>query len=1025
MKQTIQHCRELFRRIVICFLALLICLTVSLTASAEEPALSVDPTGQEINGDGYSAVLYDNTNGLSTSEANDICCTPDGCIWIGSYSGLTRYDGNIFDRVDSTTGIASVVSLFVDGSGRLWVGTNDSGLGMIEKENIRIYRKSDGLGSSSVRSIVQDNSGELYIGTTQGISVIDSNLKMRRLNIPELNEAYIRMLQIGSDGETIYGVTMESAVFTIRNGSLDRYVTPEQLGITDVHSILPDPKDSESIYIGTKGSMLYHGRLTDRFEAEQTYDISPLGYINSIGHSKGIIWVCTDQGIGFVQNEKFTVLENVPLNTSIENMLVDYQGNLWFVSSQQGVMKIVPNMFADIFEKYGLEDEVVNTTCMYNSQLLIGTKTNGLLSLKEGKQLHKIVLTSSATASGKACPEDTDLMEILKGSKIRSIFRDSKNRVWFCTFGENALLRLDKGELTRFTTEDGLPSERVRAVCESRDGTIYVACTGGVACIEENRITRVYGADDGIRNTEILTVTEMQDGTILAGTDGDGIYVIDGEKVTHLGMEDGLGSDVVMRIKPDRQRELCWIVTSNSIAYINAEKQITTVQKFPYSNNFDLYENSHGDMWILSSNGIYVVPSSQLIANGEISPIFYGRENGLANITTANSYSDLTDTGELYIAGTTGVSRVNINKPFEDISKINICVPYVEADGVKYFPDSSGKITIPSTTSKLTVYGSIYNYSLNNPYVTYYLTGIDREGRMLRRSDFTPVDYTNLKGGTYHFVMSLSDEEGNKSNEVSVEILKQPALYELPWFTIVSILVAVMLIAMIVMYIMHRREMKYKKKQAEDKQLISEIVTAFAKVIDMKDEYTRGHSVRVAHYTTMLARELGYDEETVEKYHNIALLHDIGKVGIPQEVLNKPGKLTDEEFAIIKSHSKLGFNALKDISIMPELAVGAGAHHERPDGKGYPKGLKGDEIPRVAQIIAVADTFDAMYSDRPYRKRMNFEKTVSIIREVAGTQLQKDVVDAFLRLVDQGEFRLPGDTGGGTTENIDNIRAKQ
>jgi energy-coupling factor transport system substrate-specific component len=296
---------------------------------------------------------------------------------------------------------------------------------------------------------------------------------------------------------------------------------------------------------------------------------------------------------------------------------------------------------------------------------------------------------------------------------------------------------------------------------------------------------------------------------------------------------------------------------------------------------------------------------------------------------------------------------------------------------------------------------------------------------MLRRSDFTPVDYTNLKGGTYHFVMSLSDEEGNRSNEVSVEILKQPALYELPWFTIVSILVAVMLIAMIVMYIMHRREMKYKKKQAEDKQLISEIVTAFAKVIDMKDEYTRGHSVRVAHYTTMLARELGYDEETVEKYHNIALLHDIGKIGIPQEVLNKPGKLTDEEFAVIKSHSTLGFNALKDISIMPELAVGAGAHHERPDGKGYPKGLKGDEIPRVAQIIAVADTFDAMYSDRPYRKRMNFEKTVSIIREVAGTQLQKDVVDAFLRLVDQGEFRLPGDTGGGTTENIDNIRAKQ
>lgn len=109
---------------------------------------------------------------------------------------------------------------------------------------------------------------------------------------------------------------------------------------------------------------------------------------------------------------------------------------------------------------------------------------------------------------------------------------------------------------------------------------------------------------------------------------------------------------------------------------------------------------------------------------------------------------------------------------------------------------------------------------------------------------------------------------------------------------------------------------------------------------------------------------------------------------------------------------------------MPELSIGAGAHHERPDGKGYPKGLKGDEIPRVAQIIAVADTFDAMYSDRPYRKRMNFDKAVSIMKEVRGTQLTSDVVDAFLRLVDKGEFRAPDDDGGGTVEDIDNIRKK-
>ncbi len=207
-----------------------------------------------------------------------------------------------------------------------------------------------------------------------------------------------------------------------------------------------------------------------------------------------------------------------------------------------------------------------------------------------------------------------------------------------------------------------------------------------------------------------------------------------------------------------------------------------------------------------------------------------------------------------------------------------------------------------------------------------------------------------------------------------------------------------------------------------DEKLLRELVEAFAKVIDLKDSYTQGHSTRVAKYTEMLARELGYDDETVEKYYNIALMHDIGKVGIPDSVLNKPGKLTDEEYELIKSHTSRGYEVLKGISLMPEIAVGARAHHERPDGKGYPQQLKGDEIPRVAQIIAVADCFDAMYSNRPYRPRMNFEKVVSIITSISGTQLTADVVDAFLRLVDKGEFRAPDDVGGGSTESIENIR---
>ena len=223
-------------------------------------------------------------------------------------------------------------------------------------------------------------------------------------------------------------------------------------------------------------------------------------------------------------------------------------------------------------------------------------------------------------------------------------------------------------------------------------------------------------------------------------------------------------------------------------------------------------------------------------------------------------------------------------------------------------------------------------------------------------------------------------------------------------------------------YLFRSQTQALKKQHEENQVYIRELSEAFAKVIDMKDSYTNGHSTRVARFTAMLATELGYDKDTVEKYYRIALLHDVGKIGVPEEVLNKPGKLTAEEYETIKSHTSQGYQVLKDISIMPDLATGALAHHERPDGRGYPNGLKAGEIPRVAQIIAVADTFDAMYSNRPYRSRMNFDKAVSIIKEVSGTQLTPDVVDAFLRLVEKGAFRAADDQGDGSTENIENIR---
>ena len=990
------------------------------TAETLDDELSVDPTGKS---DGYSAVLYDSTNGLPTSDANTIAETAEGFIWIGSYSGLIRYDGQSFDRFDSTTGIANAVSLYVDSRNRLWIGTNDSGAAVMDKGDITYYNKSDGLKSLSIRSTVEDENGNIYLATTHGIAVVGEDMVLQPVDEPQINEEYVRMLRYGSDN-VIYGATMNGAVFTMKDGKLTGFYDGAKLGISDIHSIEPDIENPGYVYIGTKKSLVYYGELKSGFKNPVQIDIAPLEYVNSLKMFNGYVWICADNGIGMIHDGEFTRIENVPLNSSVEYAIHDYQGNLWFVSSKQGVMKIVPNQFTDISLKYKLPETVVNSTCIYNNQLFVGSKNDGLTVIDQSGIVPSVPITSARDAGG-AQFEANDLLELLSGNKIRSIIRDSKNRLWISTFSGNALIRYDNGEVVRFGTAAGLPSERVRAVYERSDGTFMVACTGGVALIDGDEVTELYGESAGISNTEVLTVAENINGDMLIGTDGDGIYVVVENKVVHYGTESGLGSDVIMRIKKDRTRDIFWIVTSNSIAYMTPDYQFHTIKNFPYSNNFDLYQTSGDEMWILSSNGIYVLPTEEMMENGRIDPVYYGRENGLPCFTTSNSYSEVTDEGELYIAGSTGVAKVNIETPYETVNDVKLSVPYVEADGKPIYPDGSGKIVIPAKTRKVTIYPYVFNYSLMNPQVTYYLDGFDTGTTTVRRSELLPVSYTNLRGGTYHFKLQIKDAQGRGNKEISIRIVKERSFYEMLWFKVVCVLAAMAVIFLIVVLYIQHRTRKFLKKEQENKLLIREIVEAFAKVIDMKDKYTNGHSTRVAEYTSMLTKELGYDEETVEKYYNIALMHDIGKIGVPSEVLNKPGKLTDTEFNIIKSHSALGYNALKNISIMPELAIGAGSHHERPDGKGYPKGLKGDEIPRVAQIIAVADTFDAMYSDRPYRKRMNFDRVVSIMKEVRGTQLTEDVVDAFLRLVDKGEFRAPDDDGGGTTEDIDNIHKKQ
>ncbi len=201
----------------------------------------------------------------------------------------------------------------------------------------------------------------------------------------------------------------------------------------------------------------------------------------------------------------------------------------------------------------------------------------------------------------------------------------------------------------------------------------------------------------------------------------------------------------------------------------------------------------------------------------------------------------------------------------------------------------------------------------------------------------------------------------------------------------------------------HAKKMEiefFKQEKEKEHEMFEETAKALASAIDAKDRYTHGHSSRVAQYSQMIAKEAGKTDEECEEIYFAALLHDVGKIGVDDRIINKGGKLNDEEFAQIKLHPIYGSQILSQIHQSPNLYIGARNHHERYDGKGYPDGLKGEEIPELARIIGVADAYDAMTSKRSYRDPMPQERVREEIVKGSGKQFDPQFAEIMLHQID-------------------------
>lgn len=409
----------------------------------------------------------------------------------------------------------------------------------------------------------------------------------------------------------------------------------------------------------------------------------------------------------------------------------------------------------------------------------------------------------------------------------------------------------------------------------------------------------------------------------------------------------------------------------------------------------------------------YLVDQSDAIKNTtmESSTGMYGYFNG--------EYLDGTDwvPGEdysptqrpWYVAARANVGRVAVVDPYVDAQTGNVMITFAKTlcdvksvAAMDYSIDPLQKITEEITSKEKSyveiVLNSKYQVIAHSDKAQIGKNYIAEEGTLgkalvdkLRSSN---EDYFSFEFNGDEYIVYKADV----SNDwMCLSVLNaDPALGRLRQMLLYTI-IALLLVISILLFVMIRANIRHDQFA----HLSVHVAEALAAAIDAKDAYTNGHSGRVAKYAAEISRRYGYSEKKQRYVYMMGLLHDVGKIGIPDAVINKPGRLTNEEYEIIKKHPAIGSNILSKAKEMPGLSTGAKYHHERIDGKGYPEGLAGKEIPEEARIIAVADAYDAMTSSRSYRDYLPQELVKEEIEKGKNTQFDPAFADIMIEMIEE------------------------
>jgi len=980
--------RNITRAFLLCFIFIMIFSNHIVHASSvtnDSNKLDLDTTFL----DDRIQTLYNDSNSIIANEANSILQTKDGYIWIGAYSGLLRFDGREFTKIDDVTfrGFESrnIRIMYEASDGTLYIGSNDTGLYSIKGDVFTSYLTAPGL-SNSVRRIIESSNGEIYVATTDGIGVIKGDKLNTFFESSSSEDNFIIDMIIS--GEKIWAVTNNGNLIVVNVNELDQSAETKNIGDRLAKAIYCDKYGK--IHVGTfTGEVLtFDSQKEDSFSSTYAAGVGPIN--SMMRDSLDNLWVLGENGYGiFKDTKQFELISNSKITTFFESIMEDYEGNYWLTSSKEGVLEISKSEFVSLSSISDLKDTFINSTLFWNGNLYVATD-NGLTIVGEKGQIKN------------------ELTNAMSGVRIRALQKDSSNNLWISTYNSgNGVIRYStEGVLTQWNADDGMTNDRVRTVLEASNGRYYVATTEGINVLYQDAIEKQYTTKEGLENPYILCMAEGEANTIYAGSDGNGIYQITESGIENFSEKDGLSSGVILRMTYDSTNKALFISSSGKLNIWKKGGRIEEYENYSFDGNiFDI--QIRGDKLILlSSAGMYITSVSSVLSNAVPNVEFYNKEDGLLSAPSANSWNDITEDGDLFISTASGVYIYNMNKKLDQSVPPKIALNKLIMDGVSYEPND--EISIPANCDRITITMSVLSYlNSSKNTIKYQLIGFDKGTILGEVSTSNTVTYTNLRGGDYKFVFSGINSDGVESDaKVQIKFIKERSLFEKPLTYILVILFVIGLTLIFARLYGVKKERHLKEQNKKYKDITLEAIEVISRAIDAKDEYTAGHSTRVAKYSVLIAKELGFSEEKLNVLHYTGLLHDIGKIGVPDKILGKPGKLTEEEFDLMKKHVEAGFEILKDITLIENIEFGALYHHERWDGKGYVNHLLGEETPLNARIIGIADAFDAMSSDRSYRKKLPREVIISELANNKGTQFDPELTEVLLRLIEKGIFDI-------------------